>query len=45
MKPRVDEIVMPDDPVIAINLELLGRVNEEWGFSLYEIEAIEERDD
>jgi hypothetical protein len=38
--PRVDELNMKNTPVKFINLELINRIHDTWGFSLYEIEAV-----
>jgi hypothetical protein len=38
--PRIDELDMKDASAKFIKLELLNRVHDTWGFSLYEIEAV-----
>ena len=38
--PRVDELDMRNAPAKFIKLELLNRIHDTWGFSLYEIEVV-----
>lgn len=38
--PRVDSITLAGDLVLALKLDLIKRVNPEWGFSLHEVEAL-----
>lgn len=38
-EPRVDEIKLNGLKANALRLDLLGRVNPEWGYSMYEIEV------
>jgi hypothetical protein len=38
--PRVDELDMKNTPAKFIKLELLNRIHDTWGFSLYEIEVV-----
>jgi hypothetical protein len=38
--PRIDELDMKKTPVKFIKLELINRIHDTWGFSLYEIEAV-----
>jgi hypothetical protein len=42
--PRIDEIDAGSTPARFIKLELLKRVNPQWGFSLYEIEVLDRID-
>lgn len=44
-EPRVDNVKLKDLEARYIRLDLLGCVNEEWGFSLYEIEIAEAEDE
>ncbi len=41
--PRVDTIDLDGGPVMAVRLDLLQRINPEWGFSLYQIALLDDR--
>ena len=40
-EPRTDEIPLTRTPITAIRIDLLTRINPNWGFSLYEVEVLE----
>jgi chondroitin AC lyase len=38
-EPRVDEVTLNAVPAQWIKLDLISRINKQWGFSLYEVEV------
>jgi len=41
--PRVDNLELDGEPISGVRLDLLQRVNPEWGFSLYQVALLDER--